>query len=176
MTLDDLVKAAEPFSLKNGVFTGLDQLKTEDLVPFRGAHDYETCLQQTKNGSTYLNHFYFWRELELCCQTAGEGKFLIFQLQPSVDRTKNWPIHICILRVEASEYELSCATPESKMNYVVCLNNKLLQMANAIAKADTSWVRWENGKISSNPRSAAAMLAQITSGVPAPSKKKWWNF
>ena len=176
MTLDDLVNAAEPFKLKNGVFTGLDQLKTEDLVPFRGPHDYETCLHQTKNGSTYLNHFYFWKELELCCQTASGGSVLILQLQPSVDRTKNWPINICILRVDVSEYELSCATPESRMNYVVCLNNKLLQMANAITNADTAWVLWENRKVSRNPKSPGAILAKIASGAPAPSKKKWWNF
>lgn len=174
MSVRDLLIDSYMFHPKNGAFTSLDRLKTEDLTPFRGVHQFETCLDQVLNGSIYMNHFYYLQELELSCEVQNDKNILFLTLMPSPDRAKKWPISVFILQLQIAKYK-ELASSETKMNYVVSLNHQLVTMANSISISDTEWVRWSDGKIGRNPKSPAAVLAALTANNSKP-KKSWWSF
>jgi hypothetical protein len=174
MNLEELLNVSDVFQPKSGSFITLDQLTTEDLIPFRGVHEFETCLEQVQSGSTYQNHFYFWQDMRLSCQAHRQQRILFIELMPPSDRVKKWPAPVCLLQLEIIEFKTLTST-EAKMNYVISLNHQLLMMANAIANADTRWVCWSDGKIGRNPKSPGAMLSAMRSDKPKP-KKSWWNF
>lgn len=174
MDLEEVLKISDVFHPKSGSFKTLDQLVTEDLIPFRGVHEFETCLEQVQRGSTYQNHFYFLQDMKLSCQSHCQQSILLMELRPPFDRIKNWPSPVCLLQLEITGFKTITST-EAKMNYVISLNHQLLTLANSIANADTRWVCWSDGKIGRNPKSPGAMLAAMRADKPKP-KNSWWNF
>lgn len=174
MNPDELLNEAESFKPKSGAFRSLELITTEDLTPFRGVHEFETCIQRTQGNSTYQNYFYFWQDMELSCQTLPQKNVLLMQLMAPISQIKKWPAPVYLLRLELDDFRVLLSA-EEKMNFVISLNHRLLTMANSIANRDTALVCWSDRKIGRNPRSPGAMLASISSEKSNP-KKSWWYF